>query len=409
MDKTLLVLRNEIYITVRRRSFFIIALGVPVLSFIILGLVGYINRSSPQVIETVVSAPSRPTTEGYVDQAGLVVSLPDSVPEESLLSFPDEEAARTALATGEIGGFYIIPANYLSTGRIINIRPEFNSLDAFGESNLMSWILQVNLLAGDEAMAARINRPMILEVTSLSPEPQRDTENPATFFIPYAVTMIFYIIILTSSSYLLNSVTKEKENRLMEILMVSIKPRQLLTGKFFGLGIVGLFQTTLWILTGFIILRISGRTFQLPPGSQLSRDILVLGLIYFLLGYALYGSLLAGVGALVPNIREASQATFIVILPMIIPLILVSVLIEDPGGTLAVVLSIFPFTAPVTMMTRLAADSVPPAQVILSLGLTALTAYVIFRGVVRLFQAQILMTGQPFSTLRYFSALLGRI
>ena len=121
--------------------------------------------------------------------------------------------------------------------------------------------------------------------------------------------MLFYIIILSAASLLLSSVAKEKENRMMEILLVSVTPRQLLTGKIVALGMVGLLQTIVWVGTGRILLARSGTTFNLPIAFQLPPSFLIWGLIFFVLGYAVYASLMAGLGALVPNLREASQAT----------------------------------------------------------------------------------------------------
>ena len=85
---------------------------------------------------------------------------------------------------------------------------------------MLDWILQVNLLGGDIQLASLINGPKNLEKVSLSPAPQREESNMLTFFLPYAVTMLFYIIILSAASLLLSSVTKEKENRVMEILII---------------------------------------------------------------------------------------------------------------------------------------------------------------------------------------------
>jgi ABC-2 type transport system permease protein len=130
--------------------------------------------------------------------------------------------------------------------------------------------------------------------------------------------------------------------------------------------------------------------------------------VFFVLGYAMYASLMAAVGALVPNLREASQATFVVILPMIIPLLLISVLVEQPNGPLAVGMSLFPLTAPVTMMARLAIVEVPLWQLLAAVLLQAATAALIVRSVANLFRAQTLLSGKPFTIRLLFSALAGR-
>ena len=152
----------------------------------------------------------------------------------------------------------------------------------------------------------------------------------------------------------------------------------------------------------------SGSTFNLPIAFQLPPSFLIWGLIFFLLGYAVYASLMAGLGALVPNLREASQATILVIFPLIIPIFLLSILINEPDSMLAIILSIFPLTAPVAMMTRLSAGVVPFWQTLLAAVLLALTAMFVVRAVARMFHAQTILSGQPFSRKLFFNALLGK-
>jgi len=207
--------------------------------------------------------------------------------------------------------------------------------------------------------------------------------------------MILYIVLLMGSSLLLSSMANEKKNRVMEILMLSITPRQMLTGKILGLGIAGLTQAVVWAGTGFLLLRIGGQTLNLPPGFELPTSILAWALVFFLLGYLVYASLMAGLGALAKDSKEASQKTILVIWPVIIPMFFMSVIIENPHGMLATVLSLVPLTAPITMMTRLAAGGVPLWQPLLAAGLLLVTAYVVIRAVSGIFRAQTLLSGQP--------------
>jgi ABC-2 type transport system permease protein len=338
----------------------------------------------------------------------LIRAIPEAIPKDALRAYPDEAAAKRALNAGEIKAYYLIPPDYLTTGNLVYVRPDFSPLSAFGQAGVMQWVLQVNLLGGDVQWTNRVLNPLNLNVTLLQPASSRDQNNPLTFFIPYAVTFLYYIIILMSASLLLNSLTKEKENRVIEILMSTITPHQMLTGKIVGLGVVGLIQAAIWVGTSFVILRLSGRAFTLPASFQLPASFLFWGMVFFLLGYAVYASLMAAVGALVPNLREASQATFVVILPLLVPMLLISVLIQEPDGALAVSLSLFPLTAPVAMMTRLAATSVPLWQTILSAVLLTVSAILILRAVASMFRAQTLLSGQPFSLKLLFGALLGR-
>jgi ABC-2 type transport system permease protein len=415
VNKTWKVLRYELINTLSRRSFLVVAFILPLASSLLFVGVAALNRSSPETLTSVIGTLPQQggvsqEAEGYVDLSGLVQTIPETVPPGSLVAFADEAAARQALAQEQISAFYIIPADYLQRGELIYIRPDFNPLSAFDQAGLMRWVLRVNLLGGDWQLANQATNPLQLEVTLLDAgASDRDQNNPLTFFLPYAVTLLYYVLILMSSSLLLNSVTKEKENRVLEILMSSASPRQLLTGKITGLGIASLIQAVIWVGTSFVILRLAGRSFDIPQAFQLPLSFLVWGVIFFVLGYAVYASLMASVGALAPNLREASQATFIVIIPMVIPLMMISIIINDPNGTLATILSLFPLTAPVTMMTRLAAINVPLWQTALSAILLGVTAVWIVRTVANMFRAQTLLSGLPFSPKRLFQALSGKL
>jgi ABC-2 type transport system permease protein len=410
MKKTMLVIRHEIRTIFSRPSFLFAIFGIPVIGALIFSVAGQLTKgsSAQNILTQLISSPPTVQSEGYIDQAGIIKNIPASVSPGILVAFPDETTARQALKNGEISAYYIIPADYIQSGKINYIRSDFNPVGSSSQSGMLEWIINVNLLGGDEQLASLINGPKDTTVVSLSTTPQRDANNMLTYFLPYAVMMLFYIIILSSASLLLNSVAKEKENRVMEVLMLAVTPRQLLTGKIIGLGVVGLLQVITWVGTGRILLARSGTTFNLPIAFQLPASFLVWGLIFFLLGYAVYASLMAGLGALVPNLREASQATIIVIFPLIIPMMLNSVLINEPNSTFSVIMSLFPLTSPIAMMTRLAAGGVPFWQPVLAAILLVITAVWVVRSVARMFRAQTILSGQPFSRKLFINALVGK-
>jgi len=410
MKKILLVLKHEFTTILSRPSFLFAMFGIPVIGVVVFLVAGQMNKggSTPALWTELLSSAPTVTAEGYVDQSGIIKEIPSSVQPGLLIAFPDETSAKQALNNKEIAAYYIIPADYIQSGKITYVRPDYVPIGTSGQGDLLEWVLQVNLLGGNIDLASLINGPKNLQQVSLSPQPQRDENNMLTFFLPYAVTMLFYIIILSAASLLLSSVAKEKENRVMEILMMSVTPRQLLTGKIVGLGLLGLLQTIAWVGTGRVLLALSGTTFNLPIAFQLPPSFLVWAVIFFLLGYSVYASLMAGLGALVPNLREASQATILVIFPLIIPIFLLSLLIDQPNGMLAIILSIFPLTSPVAMMTRLSSGPIPFWQTALAALLLALTAIFVVRSVARMFRAQTILSGQPFSRKVFFDALLGR-
>jgi ABC-2 type transport system permease protein len=414
MKKIMIVLKNEIVTILSRPSFWLGALGLPLVAGLIFIIVGAVNKnaSASQTLSQVFTGTQEIRPEGYVDLSGIITEIPPSVPPGTFIAFPDEAAARSALQAGEISAFYIVAQDYIASGGITYIRPDFNPLSSIGDdqSGMFNWVVEVNLVGGDMLFATLVNGPLDVEEISLAPVAPPDEDNPLAYWTPYAITLLFYMLIMSSASLLLSNVSKEKENRIMEVLLTSIKPRQLLTGKILGLGIVGLGQAILWLGTSYVLLNFSGRTFQLPSEIHLPISFLLWGLVFFLLGFAVYASLMAGVGAMAPNLREASQATIIVMLPLIVPLFFSStVFMEDPHGPIATGLSLFPLSAPVAMMARLSSGGVAWWQPWLAALLLAGTAVLIVRAVAGMFRAQSLLSGQGFNVKIYLRALVGKM
>ncbi len=410
MKKVWIVLTHEFITLLSRPSYWFAILGIPLLATIAYAVAGRANSDSgtQAVVTQLFSGPQQVSSQGYIDPSGLIQHMPEGMPPDLLIAYPDEETAAQALAEGKIAGYYLIPSDYVQSGEIIYTSADYNPLSAQGNSAQFEWIVQYNLLDGDALLASLAYGPLELKTVSLAPEPQREENNPLTYFLPYGVTMIFYIVILSAASLLLSSVSKEKENRIMEVLLVSVTPRQLLAGKIIGLGVVGLLQVVVWVGTGRALLAAGKTTFSLPEAFQLPPSFLVWSLVFFLLGYALYASLMAGLGALAPNLREASQVTIVVILPLIVPMFLINMLIEDSNGLGSTLLSLFPLTAPVAMMTRLSAGGVPWWQPILAALLLAITAVLVVRAVAGMFRAQALLSGQALNAKTFLKALLGK-
>ena len=412
MKKIRIILINEIITVISRPSFWLVTFGIPLAAGLLFAGVSVINKNSDtsQAVSQIFSGPQELRPEGYVDLSGLFKEIPESIPVGALLAYPNESAARLALEQDEIAAFYIVPKDYLQTGKILYIRPDLNPLGG-DQSSLFQWALQVNLLGGDMLRTSLVNGPLDVQNVSLAPPGQAgpDESNPIALWLPYGVTLLFYFLIMGSASLLLSNISKEKESRVIEILLNSVTPLQLLTGKIVGLGLVGLLQTILWFGTGYVLMNLSGRVFSLPSEIHLPVSLLVWGLVYFVLGYAVYASLMAGLGALAPNLREASQVTFVIMIPLIVPLFFSStVFMTDPNGPIATGLSLFPLSTPVAMMARLASGGVPWWQPPLAALLLALSAVLIVRAVAGMFRAQYLLSGQSIKVRTYLNALVGK-
>ncbi len=423
MRKVYLILRHELITTLRRRSFLLVAFGIPLLGLLVFTGITVFKGSSPAG----VIAPEAPETseleiQGYVDQAGLISVIPQDIPDGYLLAYPDEDHAQQALQAGEIAAYYIVPEDYVETGDLIIVSPNPSPFPAHQQDWPMRWTLLVNMLGGDAELAGQVWNPVNLQVTNLAPETQYDSyadedcarpgmaceSNLLIRYLPMIMLVLFYVFITTGSSLLLRNISGEKENRVIEILMLSASPLQVLGGKIIGLGIATLLQMAAWVGTVYILLSVGRGTFNLPAGFQIPPSLLAWGLVFFLLGYALYASLMAGAGALVPKLKEATQATWIIMMPITAGYALGWLVADDPHGALVTGLSLFPLTSPVAMIMRLTVGGVPVWQPLLAAGLLVLTAILVVRAVAGMFHAQNLLSGQSFSARRFASALLGR-
>jgi len=411
MNKILTVLKNEFKTVVMRKSFILTLVLLPLTGFIVLLIVSGLQKSSGveagEILNKIFNPEEKQTIEAYIDLSGLMATIPPG-DEDLLVKMNSEEEAVDAIHAGTISAYYVIPEDFMQTGDIVYVRPDYNPMGGSEESGAIEALVAYNLTGGNLELTYRIQDPLNLTEVDISNAMARESENWLTYVLPYVVTYLFYIVILTSSTLLLNSITSEKQNRVMEILMTSITPRQMLTGKIIALGLVGLLQTVVWLGSGLLMLSYSGNVFALSSAFVLPASTLLWGIVFFLLGYALYASLMAGIGALVPNMREASQLTTIVIMPMIIPLVFISPLMTTPNSPLSVFLSLFPLTSPVSMMTRLSAASVPFWQIGVAILLLAASVVLLVRASAGLFRAQNLLSGSSVSAKGFLKALIGK-
>jgi len=201
--------------------------------------------------------------------------------------------------------------------------------------------------------------------------------------------------IIFSSTYLLQGLVEEKENRLIEILLSSVSARQLLTGKVFGIGAAGLAQVGVWVISASLLLSLASSTFGgFISTIQLPANFLVLAVVYFILGYLLFAVLSAGIGAISSSSREGQQLIGIFTLPLLIPIWFMSLLMLFPDNPIWVVLTIFPITAPVAVMIRLGVSDIPAWQLAASIAVLGLSIIGTLLLTSRVFRTYLLMYGK---------------
>jgi ABC-2 type transport system permease protein len=234
-----------------------------------------------------------------------------------------------------------------------------------------------HLLAGqvDENLRSRVRAPLNLQPVSLSPQGE-GSEDVASFVaniaIPYAFSLLLVIAIFTSSGFLLQGVSEEKESRVIEILLSSLTPIELLAGKILGLGALGLAQILFWLGCGWALIGIAVTGLALFGAINLDLTTIVLAVVYFLLGYLLFATLMASAGSLGTSAREGQQIAGIFSALTAIPFMVSGFIWTNPNSVLIQILSYVPFTSPVMMLQRLGMTEVPLYQIAVSLILLVL-------------------------------------
>jgi len=411
VNKVWSIFKYEFYKTVSRRSFILTLILVPLVPALILWVLNSLSASQSQALgEVFTGGALQALPAGIVDQSGLIKEVPDWIVGGSLVLVNDEATAREQTIAGALKGYYMVAPDYLESGEVIYYVEEVNPLSGIEGTSIFEQLMQYNLLGGNMDLYLKYTQSPSIQMVEINPQTAdaRDTDNPLTFFVPYAITLFFYMIIFTSSSMLLTAISKEKENQVMEMLLSSVKPTQLFTGKLMGLGLANLLQMAVWFGAAMLLLRMSGRTFSIPTNVQIPAAAFLFGIVFFALGFTFYGSLMAGWGAMVPNLREGSQSTFVFSLPLLFTLLSINTLISEPHGTLSTVLSMLPPTAPVVMMTRLVIGGVPLWHVAVAIALLVLSDLFLIRAVAKIFKSQYLLSGSAASINAFFKLLFQR-
>jgi ABC-2 type transport system permease protein len=256
-------------------------------------------------------------------------------------------------------------------------------------------LLRASLVKGriPEESLQRVLEPSHPEELRVSPQgpirPARSQfEELAEFFGPFGMFILLTMAIFLSSGYLLQGIAEEKQNRVIEVLLSSVNPTHLIAGKILGLGAAGLLQVA------FYVALLIAPAMTMLTFLNISVDKLLLSVVYFVLGYLLFASLMAGTGVIGNTVQESSQLSVIWTMTSMIPMFLLGPLSEDPNSILARGLSYFPLTAPVAMLLRISAAKVPVTDVLISIGTLILGIYLAVKAAAKVFRAASLMYGK---------------
>jgi ABC-2 type transport system permease protein len=232
----------------------------------------------------------------------------------------------------------------------------------------------------------------LLKPVDLDSPNDKKSSSGAAFASAYGLFFLMYFVILFYGMNVARSVIEEKTSRVFEVLLATVKPTEMMAGKVIGVGAVGLSQVGIWIVIALVGVKtqLIGSGIQLlPSASQLAFFV-----IFFALGYVLYSSVAAALGAMTNSEQELQQMNIFLMLPLIGCSVVIFRVVTDPDGPLAQALSFFPFTAPLIMYTRIVVHQPPIYQIALSILILIVTIYVILWVASRIYRVGILMYGK---------------
>ncbi len=424
MNKLRLIIAREYMSIVGRKSFIFMTLGMPLL-FILIGavpvLLAYLNDkgSDTQQIAVIDETGRYAAALHSDDMYNFVALRGDTVTDAR--EFYDK-------SNGSIDAVVIIPRDVDSTGVV----------DIFSEGTITPALVSTlrNTLT-DTIEAAHLTAMGIPDIQQMIEKAHVDVDvrtikwseagdeqassTEAAMGLGLMLSLITYMFVLMYGAMIMNSVIEEKTNRIVEVVVSSCRPFQLMLGKIIGVGLVGLTQMAIWIILLAIVGTVAGSALgwtgvQAPSPEAIAKvqdmgamqaimqqvmsinyvPIVLNFILYFIGGYLLYSSLFAGLGSAVDQPSDSSQFTTPVILIMIIAFYAGMACMENPSGPMAVWCSIIPFTSPVVMMIRLP-FGVPFWQLALSLALLFGTALAITWLAARIYRRGILHYGKKAS------------
>ncbi|MXV16191.1 ABC transporter permease [Hufsiella ginkgonis] len=421
MNKILLIIRREYMTRVKKKSFIVMTFLVPFLFMAMYAVIFYVILNKEEFAEVEKIA--------VIDDSGSFRSLKSSTSIQYNYPAGTVEEARAHFKKSDNNYLLIIPSDKRNILLLSQKKPGISTVASI-ERQLSRINRTEKLLAAgiDTAIVNSKSNDLSITARQLTEEGEKDAGAWVAFGVAMLFSIMIYMSLLIYGVQVMRGVIEEKTNRIIEVVISSVKPFQLMLGKIIGVGMVGLTQFLLWIALSAISVTAAGlillkdtdvskiKTEQIKntagvqaapaAGSTVGTDFLEslntipwtytisVFIFYFLFGFLLYSSIFAAVGSAVDSETDTQQFMLPIIMPLIFTSIIsINVVISNPGSPLAFWLSIIPFTSPIAMMVRIPFD-VPAWQLALSMSLMIGGFLVITWIAARIYRVGILMYGK---------------
>ena len=400
----LTVARREYVERVRTKAFVIATLIGPVLTAGLLiapALLASRQRDKPQRVALVAaSAPVRAAVEQALAQRRergeprFVVASSSEGPIDA-----ERPKLRQQVLAGQLDGYLYLPPDVLTAssgefyGKSVGNLADIRMLERTVEETLVA-----QRLAGDGVAAGRVKsvmRRLDLRTIRITERGERE-DRGVTFIFASVLMMMLYISVIMWGQALMTGVIEEKSNRVVELAISAMPSWHLLAGKLLGVGGAGLTQLLVWVASMALVSLLGGPAVAAGevPMPEITPLILTSFVVYFLLGYFLYASMYAAIGAAVNTIQEAQSLAFPVLSPLILSMVFFPLVLRSPESPLSVALSLFPMATPLLMFLRITVLTPPAWQIALSIVLTLLTIAFVTWAAGRIYRVGILMYGK---------------
>ena len=318
------------------------------------------------------------------------------------------DSLTAAVGTKHLDGYLIVSDEAIEDGEV---EYRGSNVSSMADMQVLEQVIRQAVLterldrAGvDPLVVAQAQGRVRMRTTNIRGGELTDESGAKTLMLAYGVWLLLYMSILLYGVQVMGAVVEEKASRVIEVLICSLRPFQLLAGKVVGVGAVGLFQLLIWSVSAWVLFQkrdavlglfgievAGGQSFSLP-GISLAAVAIVLA--YFVLGYFLYAAMFAAVAAMSNSEAEARQAQTPVVMLLIIPSVLMLGILQQPDGSMAVALSLIPFCSPIAMPVRWAAATVPASEMVASVAILAFTLWLVIWVAARIYRVGILMHGK---------------
>jgi len=413
MHNIFLFARREYLETVRKKSFIVMTILLPAMMFGFTILPSMIASKKSGEVQHIVIATSDPRFGEDVKNKFLTpeeeknpAKSGDEGPSRNFdvlvdadVSAQEEDALTQKVNSHQLDGYLWAPADALATRKLSYRSRTSSDFETQGAlSNAVRQALLRHEFRRHGASAEEINdalKPVDVETRKVENGKVTDSGGVGIFFTALLLMILLYTTLIIYGMSVMRSVLEEKNSRIFEVLLSAATPKQLMAGKILGAGAVGLTQIGIW---GLFAITLGAGSLISMGGMKFHLNLTPLNMIFFalffILGFLLYASVGAAVGSAVNSEQEAQQFQMLVLMPLIISMIFMMPVIQQPHSTLATVLSLIPFCTPLLMYIRIVVETPPAWQIALSLVLLLGTIYGMLSICSRIYRVGILMYGK---------------